>query len=308
MSILVTGGAGFIGSHVCERLISLGHDVVCVDNFDPYYDVSKKEENIRGLNMKVYRTDIRDMVSLRKIFSKHKIKKIVHLAAKAGVRNSIKEPLLYNQVNINGTLNLLELARASKVENFVFASSSSVYGANKKVPFSEDDALHNIVSPYAATKLIGEMYCKLYSRLHSLNVTCLRFFTVYGPRGRPDMMIYKLVDGIAKGKEIDFYGDGTSRRDYTYITDIVDGVVSTLDKNFRFEVINLGDSNPIELARLVQIVENKMGKKANLRMLPMPSSDVPVTFADISKAQKLFGYKPKIKIEEGIEEFVKWYK
>src|SRR3989338_651358 len=257
MKVLVTGGAGFIGSHVCDGLLERGDEVICIDDFNDYYDPRIKEENIRSAlqnsKFKLYREDIRDYLLVKKIFAKEIPDKVVHLAARAGVRASIKNHLLYQEVNVKGTLNLLELAKEFRVKNFVFASSSSVYGVNKKMPFAENDQINNIVSPYAATKLEGEMACRNYHEMHGLNISCLRFFTVYGPRGRPDMAPYKFTKLVIEEKPIDLYGDGTSKRDYTYIKDIVEGILSALDKDFGFEIINLGDSNSIELRDFISL-------------------------------------------------------
>ncbi|MAG38832.1 epimerase [Candidatus Woesearchaeota archaeon] len=311
-SILVTGGAGFIGSHVCDKLLFEGFNVVCVDNFNKYYDPKIKNNNIRhnlkNKNYKCYKADIINYKKLAKIFSKHSIDKIIHLAARAGVRPSIKNPFIYEETNVKGTLNLLELARINNVKKFVFGSSSSVYGTNKKKPFSEKDSLNNIISPYAATKKMGEELCRSYHNLYNLNITCLRFFTVYGPRGRPDMAPYKFTNLINNSVPIEMYGDGNSARDYTYISDIVEGIISANKKTSGFEIINLGDSNPVKLKKFISIIEKEVGKKAIIKQREMPKGDVPITYADIKKADKLLKYKPKIKIEEGIKRFVEWYK
>ena len=312
MNILVTGGAGFIGSHICDALLDRGDCVVCVDNFDSYYDPAIKEKNIKqcllNSNFELYKVDVRDFEKLGKIFEKEKIDKIVHLAAKAGVRASFENQKEYFDVNVNGTKNLLELAVRHKIKNFVFGSSSSVYGVNKKVPFSEDDKADNQISPYAESKRKAELLCKDFHDKNHLNVTCLRFFTVYGPRGRPDMAPYKFTKIISDGKEIEMYGDGTTKRDYTYIKDIINGVVSALDKDFGFEIINLGDSNTVELTYFIKLIEKNVGKKAKIKKMPMQKGDVPVTYADITKARRLLGYEPKVKIEEGIKLFVDWFK
>jgi len=310
--VLVTGGAGFIGSHLCDRLLERGEEVVCFDNFDPYYDVGMKDANV-GRNLengrfRLVRGDVRDPSDLEVVFQSSEITKVVHLAAKAGVRPSIERPLLYEEVNVRGTLNLLEAARKNGVKNFVFGSSSSVYGVNEKTPFSEDDPLESIISPYAASKASGEAFCQTYSHLYGIPITCLRFFTVYGPRGRPDMAIFKFTKKIVEGERIEVYGDGSSMRDYTYVDDIVDGVVSALDKNFLFEIINLGDSRTVKLSRLISLIESGLGRNAEITRMPDQPGDVPVTYADIGKAGKLLGYEPKVTIEEGIKEFVAWYR
>lgn len=310
--ILVTGGAGFIGSHLCERLLEKGEKVICVDDFNDFYSPERKKKNIsvceKNKNFKLYKTDIRDFDKLEKIFQENKIKKIIHLAARAGVRLSIKNPLLYSDVNIKGMINLLELAKKFKINQFIFGSSSSVYGTNKKIPFSENDKLESPISPYAVSKIAGEIYCKVYSELYGINIACLRFFTVYGPRGRPDMAPHKFTDLIANGKEIEMYGDGSSKRDYTYVTDIVEGIIKASEKNFKFEIINLGDSNSVELRYFISLIEKNLGKKAKIIKKPLQPGDVLVTFADISKAKKLLGWEPKVKIEDGISKLVEWYR
>ena len=311
MKILVTGGAGFIGSHVCDRLLSLGHDVVCVDDFNDYYDPDFKERNIKQAlkNSKytLYRADITDLSTLKDIFAREKPEKIIHLAARAGVRYSISHPELYVRVNVLGTLNLLELAKEYKIKSFVFGSSSSVYGANKKVPFSEEDRVDDPISPYAATKKAAEELCHAYHHLYGLKITCLRFFTVYGPRGRPDMVIYLFSKAITDGKPIKRFGNGKTKRDYTFISDIVDGIIAALDKELDFEIVNLGDSNTVELNYLISLIENAIGKKAKIEQSPLQPGDVPITYADISKAKKLLKYEPKVKIEQGIPLFVEWF-
>ncbi len=312
-TVLVTGGAGFIGSHLCEALLKRGNNIICVDNFDSYYNPKIKEDNIKNIlknrDFKLYKIDILDKQKLSRIFSKHNINKIVHLAARVGVKASFKDPQFYNEINVTGTLNLLELAKKFRINNFIFGSSSSVYGVNNKFPFSENDALNNIIiSPYAISKRNSELYCELYSKLYNLNVTCLRFFTVYGPRNRPDMAIYKFTDKIIKREFIEVYGDGNSERDYTYIDDIINGILLALDKNFGFEIINLGNSNPVKLNYLISLIEKELCKKAKIKKLSDQKGDVPITYADISKAKKLLLWKPEIKLEEGIKKFVEWYK
>ncbi|MEA2036311.1 MAG: SDR family NAD(P)-dependent oxidoreductase [Nanoarchaeota archaeon] len=311
-TILVTGGAGFIGSHVCERLLAKGNKVVCVDNFNDYYDPNVKEDNIKDMfknsNYVLYRVDITNKNELQVVFEKNKIDKIVHVAARAGVRASFDNKEIYESVNVDGTRNLLELANEFGIKNFVFGSSSSVYGTNKKVPFSEDDPIENIISPYAETKKKAEELCKKFHDKFGLKITCLRLFTVYGPRGRPDMAPYKFTKTIIEGEKIDMYGGGDTKRDYTYVVDVVDGILAALDKNLDFEIINLGNSNTIQLKEFIEIIEKEAGKKAEINQLPMQKGDVPMTYADISKAKRLLGYDPKIKIQEGIRIFVEWYK
>lgn len=311
MSILVTGGAGFIGSHLIDRLLKEGYSVVCSDNFDPYYDPQLKRRNIQHNlgkeNFKLVDADVRDKKALRKIFEENDIEKIVHLAAKVGVRPSIKEPTLYEDVNVRGTLNLLELCGGFKVENFVFGSSSSVYGNTEKVPFNEDDVPRPI-SPYGASKRSGELLCHVYSSLYGIPIICLRFFTVYGPRQRLDMAIHKFTRLIDQGKEIQMYGDGTSKRDYTYISDIVTGIVNALEREFPFEIFNLGDSRTVELKGLISLIEGELAKKARVRELPTPLGDMSITYANISKARRMLNYNPRVSIEEGIRAFMEWYK
>ncbi len=301
MTIMVTGCAGFIGSHVVDRLLGSGKTVVGIDNFDPYYDPSIKMRNIQNNldddNYTFYRADIRKKSELEKIFEEHKIDTIIHLAARAGVRPSIQDPLLYEDVNIRGTLNLLEYSREYRIQRFVFGSSSSVYGINEKIPFSEDDPVERSISPYAASKRACEIFCYTYHHLYGISMVCLRFFTVYGPRQRPEMAIHKFTRLIDQGKEIDMYGNGTSRRDYTYVSDIVDGITATAHKKFGFEIINLGNSEVVELGDLIYLIEENLGKKARIRSLPEQPGDVPVTYADVSKAKRLLGYSPHVGIE-----------
>ena len=310
--ILVTGGAGFIGSYVCDRLLERGYGVICIDNLNLYYSSERKikniEHNFGNINFKFFVMDIKNKDNIEQIFQKNKIHKIIHLAARAGVRPSIEKPLLYGDTNVGGTLNLLELARKYNVKNFVFASSSSVYGKNKKIPFSEEDNVDFPISPYAASKKACELFCYTYSHLYGLNVTCLRFFTVYGPRGRPDMAPFLFTKLISEGKSIKMFGDGNTKRDYTYISDVVDGIISALNKNLRFEIINLGNNKPVSLKEFISIIEKVLGKKAKIKKEKIPEGDVPLTFADIEKAKKLLDYNPKVSIEEGMKKFIEWYK
>lgn len=309
MKILVTGAAGFIGSHVSLALLKEGHEVIGIDNLDPYYDVSAKKENLELLknqHFRFYGVDIRDAAALRKVLEKEKPKKVAHLAAKAGVRPSLAQPEIYREVNVLGTENLLKLACEFKVENFVFGSSSSVYGLHE-VPFREDAKLEPI-SPYAQTKKDAEEMCKKYHEQCKMPITCLRFFTVYGPRGRPDMAVYKFTKLIDEGKPIEVYGDGDTSRDYTYVDDIVSGVLAALHKPFTFEIFNLGNNKTVKLSHLIATIEKALGKKAIIEEMPTQQGDVPITYADISKAQKMLGYNPETKIEQGIKKFVAWYK
>lgn len=311
-TVLITGGAGFIGSHLCKKLVERGDIVICLDNFNNYYSPLQKIENIRPFleknNFFLCVVDVTNKIALEEVFKKHKINKIVHLAARAGVRPSIEQPLLYQEANVQGTVNLLELAKQYGINNFIFGSSSSVYGKNKKIPFSENDNVDYPISPYAASKKACELFCYTYSHLTDLNIACLRFFTVYGPQGRPDMAPYLFTDQIHKEKELVRYGSGVTRRDYTYIDDIINGITAALEKSFKFEIINLGNSQTVELNYFIKVIENLLEKKAKIKELPEQPGDVPITYADISKAKRLLDYDPKIKIEEGMEKLIKWYK
>jgi UDP-glucuronate 4-epimerase len=308
MNVLVTGGAGFIGSHVVERLLARGDSVTVVDDFNEFYDPALKRRNIRGFadQIKLIEADI--CSDLRGVFAAQAFDTIIHLAARAGVRPSLAQPELYTRVNIVGTQNLLELSREFGVKKFVFGSSSSVYGVNQKVPFNEEDPIFKPISPYAATKLAGEALCHVYHHLYGLDIVCLRFFTVYGPRQRPDLAIRKFTNAIMAGKPIDIYGDGASRRDYTYIEDILQGILACMERNFGYEIINLGESRTVDLRELLHLIEKATGKRAQVRQLPTQPGDVPITYADISKAKRLLDYRPKVAIEEGIEKFVQWYR
>ena len=312
MNILVTGGAGFIGFHVAKALLGRGDNVVIIDNFNDYYDVKLKEARIKELgkhdNLDVIKADISDYDTMNIIFKKHKFNKICHLAAQAGVRYSIENPLAYEKSNILGTLVMLEMAKKYNVKYFVFASSSSIYGNNKKTPFSEEDNVDYPVSLYAATKKSSELLAYTYHHLYSLNCTGLRFFTVYGPWGRPDMAYFKFTKAILEDKPIDVYNYGKMKRDFTYISDITDGILAAIDNPFPYEIINLGNNKPIELSYFIECIENALKKKAKKNMLPMQPGDVKITYANIKKAEKLLNYKPKVKIEEGINRFVGWYK
>ncbi len=310
MNILVTGGAGFIGSHVCEALLDKYHTVICIDDFNDYYSPKFKENNIKKIkdndNFKLYKQDIRNFEALKKIFKENNIDKIIHLAARAGVRASLKDPLLYEEVNVKATLNLLELAKEFNIKTFIFGSSSSIYGLTKKIPFSETDNTQPI-SPYGITKKIGEQLCYVYNHLYNINITCLRFFSVYGPRGRPDMAMYKFTKLIKEDKEIEMYGDGTTKRDYTYVADIVAGIIAALEKNISFEIINLGNNQTVELKYFISLIEKELNKKAKIKNLPEQKGDVPLTYADIEKAKSLLNYEPKVKIEEGVKSFIGWF-
>ncbi len=311
-TVLVTGGAGFIGSHVCDALLKKEIKVICLDNFNNYYSPKRKKKNINhnlsNNNFNLIKADITNYNTLKKIFIKYSPEKVVHLAARAGVRPSIENPFIYQDTNIKGTLNLLELSRQFKIKNFVFGSSSSVYGKNNKVPFSEEDNTDNSISPYAATKKAGEVLCYTYSHLYNMNISCLRFFTVYGPRGRPDMAPYLFTKNIMEEKPIKMFGDGSSKRDYTYVGDIVSGILSALEKNYRYEIINIGNSKSVALKDLIKTIEEITGKKAKIIREEMPKGDVPLTYADIKKAKKILGYSPSTSINKGIKEFIIWYK
>lgn len=313
---LITGGAGFIGSTLADRLLLDGNQVVVVDNFNDYYDVSIKERNVAphlaNSNYKLYRVDICDWAALEKVFKENHIDGIVHLAARAGVRPSIEDPILYQQTNNLGTNYILELAKKYGVKNLVLASSSSVYGNNKKVPFKETDVVDFAISPYAATKKANEVLGHVYHALYGMNMIFLRFFTVYGPRQRPDLAINKFTKLILNDEPIPVFGDGSTSRDYTYIQDIINGIVLSIQyvENHEnvYEIINLGENTPITLLEMIQTIEKVLGKKAKMNFLPMQLGDVNKTYADITKAKELLGYNPQTSFEEGIRNFVKWYK
>ncbi len=311
MNILVTGAAGFIGSHVCEHFIKEGHTVTGLDNFDNFYSIEFKNLNLSDIKenplFKFHKGDIRDTNILQSIFSSEKIDAVIHLAAKAGVRPSIESVAEYYDVNVNGTVTLLESMRENDVTKMLFASSSSIYGNNSKVPFSESDFVDNPISPYASTKKSGELLCHVYSHLYNFDITCLRFFTVYGPRQRPDLAIHKFTMLIDQGSAIPFYGDGSTSRDYTYIDDIVNGISCALIHLDKYNVYNLGESKVIDLKKLVETIENALGKKATINKLPFQPGDVKITYADITKAKKEIGYNPKYNLETGIKKFTEWY-
>jgi len=313
-NILITGGAGFIGSHLVDLLMAEGGwRITVVDDFNNFYDPAIKRENVRtqlaSPDFKLVEADIRNYEQLSRAFGEAGLDCIVHLAARAGVRPSLKEPRLYVETNINGTLNLLELARTHGVKQFVFGSSSSVYGMNSKVPFSEDDPIFNPISPYAATKAAGELICHSYAHLYEMRIVCLRFFTVYGGRQRPDLAIHKFAKLISAGKPIPVFGDGTTRRDYTYIDDIIAGVRAAIDYDqSNYEVINLGESRTVELRELISLLEKSLDQHAAIDRQPVQPGDVPQTFADITKARRLLGYHPQTQIEEGIEKFIEWFR
>ncbi|KAF4987155.1 hypothetical protein FGRMN_10519 [Fusarium graminum] len=311
--ILVTGGAGFIGSHLVEALLAEKcWRVVVVDNFDDFYSPETKRANVAAHtlnpNFSIYEVDIRDAEALRGVFADNNFTAVVHLAACAGVLPSLKYPSHYFDTNVNGTLNLLECAKDFGVTQFLFGSSSSVYGNGAKVPFSENCKNSQPMSPYAASKTSAELLCYTYSHLYSMRCICLRFFTVYGPRQRPDLAIHKFTRLIHQGRPIPVFGDGTSRRDYTYIDDIIDGIRSALDyRGSLYEVFNLGESQTIQLVELISALEGTLGRRAIIDSRGDQAGDMPVTYADISKANSLLGYRPKTQIQEGISKFVAWY-
>ena len=310
MRILVTGGAGFIGSHLVEKLLAAGHDVVILDDFNDFYDPRIKHANVAGFarDVTVHHVDLRDGESVRNLFHREKVDAIAHLAARAGVRPSIQEPRLYYDTNVTGTLHLLEAARETGVERFIFASSSSVYGASKTIPFSEDQHLTQTLSPYGATKIAGEFLCSTYSHLYQMRVVALRYFTVYGPRQRPDLAIHRFTRRIYAGQPIEQFGNGTTRRDYTYIDDVIQGTTAALHyQGPLFDIFNLGENETIQLKDLIAAIENALGKKAKINELPEQHGDMPLTCADISKARKLLGYNPSTRLSDGLPRFIDWF-
>ena len=312
MVILVTGGAGFIGSHLCGRLMREGHRIVCLDNFDDFYDPDIKRRNIqevsREAQFELIAGDIRDTQLIARTFRSQTFDVVVHLAARAGVRPSIDYPKLYEEVNVQGTVNLLDACREFGVKSFVLASSSSVYGGNSKVPFSEEDRAETPISPYGATKRAGELFCYTYHRLFGINITCLRYFTAYGPRQRPEMAIHKFTRLIEGNERVPMYGNGQSMRDYTYIDDIIDGTMGAIYGNKGYEIYNLGESRTSRLSDLIRMLEEALGKKAIIEGLPEQRGDMPITYANIEKARRKLGYAPRVSMEEGIGQFVKWYR
>lgn len=310
MKILVTGGAGFIGSHLVIKLIEGGHEVVVVDNLNQYYDPKLKVDRLKQFEDKIHfeKVDITDFDSLKNVFEKHKFDKIAHLAAQAGVRYSITHPHVYTQTNFLGTGYLYDLAVKHEVKDIVFASTSSVYGESPNTPFRESEPADRPVSIYAATKRACELLGASYHKLYGLNVTNLRFFTVYGPWGRPDMALFKFVDSILKGEAIDVYNNGDMKRDFTYVDDIVEGFIAALDKPMGYEIINLGHGEPVYLTNFIKVIEKELGKDAKMNFLPMQPGDVPVTYADNRKAKELLNFEPKVGIDEGVARFIGWYK
>jgi len=313
MNLLVTGGAGFIGAHVCERLLGLGHAVWVFDDLNSFYDPRLKRRNLRALQssgrpFEFVAGDVVDRGALEALFGRVRFDQVIHLAARAGVRPSLEEPALYQRVNVEGTVNVLEAARLHGARKLAIASSSSVYGVNAKVPFAEGDPIFQAISPYAASKLACEALGHVYHHVYGLEVVMLRFFTVYGPRQRPDLAIHKFARLIEAGRPIPVFGDGSTARDYTFVDDIVDGVMACVEREFGYEVFNLGESQTVRLDRLIELLEEALGRKAVIERLPPQPGDVPLTCADISKAQARLGYRPRVKIEQGIPRFIEWFR
>lgn len=312
MNFLVTGGAGFIGSNLCDRLLREGHEVWVFDDLNDFYSPARKEKNLKDLQtfpkFKFVKGDLRDKQAVEELFGSTRFDQVVHLAARAGVRPSLEEPALYQEVNVVGTTHILEAARVRGVKKVTIASSSSVYGVNSKSPFSESDPIFNPISPYACSKLACEGLGHVYHHVYGMDIVMLRFFTVYGPRQRPDLAIYKFAGLIEQGKAIPVFGDGSTARDYTFVTDTLEGIVASTRKEFGFEIFNLGESECVTLAQLIELLEESLGKKALIDRLPMQPGDVPLTFADISKAERMLGYHPTVKIAEGIDKFVTWFR
>jgi UDP-glucuronate 4-epimerase len=313
MNVLVTGGAGFIGSHVCERLLELGHAVWAFDDLNDFYESRIKQANLGDLQAKAMPFtfvfgDLTDRAALDDLFASVRFDQVIHLAARAGVRPSLEQPALYQRVNVEGTVNLLESARQHGVNKAVIASSSSVYGVNSKVPFSETDPIVSAISPYAASKLACEALGHVYHHIYGMDIVMLRFFTVYGPRQRPDLAIHKFAQRIHAGRPIPVFGDGSTARDYTYVTDTVDGVIACTQREFGFDIFNLGESQTVSLSRLIELLELHLGKKAIIDRQPLQPGDVPITYADIRKARKQLGYQPTVNIEQGIPLFVNWFR
>jgi len=317
-NVLLTGGAGFIGSHTAEALLRDGAKLTIVDNLDGFYSRERKKKNLEEIRrcgpFEFHEADICDLSALQRLMSATHPEAVIHLAARAGVRPSIEQPLLYDQVNLSGTVNLLELSRQFGVEKIIFGSSSSVYGATSRVPFAEDQVECRPISPYAATKLAGELFCYTYAHLFPLTIVCLRFFTVYGSRQRPDLAIHKFTGQIEAGEPIPVFGDGSTGRDYTHVSDIVAGLLAALTyqpqavDGARFEVFNLGNSHPVRLSQLLDSLERATGRRARREQKPPQPGDVPLTWADISKAQRLLNYQPKVSLDEGLKSFVDWYR
>lgn len=312
MEILVTGGAGFIGSHTVEALLARGDRVIALDNFNDYYNPEYKHSNVAPFignpNFRLVHADLRDRPALERLFTTEPIRRIIHLAAMAGPRPSVENPSLYEEVNVKGTLNLVELAVKQGVQHFVYASSSSVYGGDAEVPYREDARTDRPLSPYAASKKMSEVLLYTFHYLYGLPVTVLRFFTVYGPKGRPDMAVHLFTDWISRGEPVRLYGDGTQGRDYTYVSDTVSGVVAALDRPSGYQTYNLGNSSPQTNAHLIELIEAELGTKATIIKRDYPSSDPHLTWADITRARRDLGYNPQVSLEEGVKRFIEWYK
>ena len=313
MNILVTGGVGFIGSHVCERLLDAGHTVCALDDLNDFYDPAIKQNTLRELQTRAQsfvfvHADITNRAEVDEVFASMTFDQVIHLAARAGVRPSLEQPALYQRVNVEGTVNILEAARERGIKKITIASSSSVYGVNSKVPFSESDPIFNAISPYAASKLACESLGHVYHHVYGMDVCLLRFFTVYGQRQRPDLAIHRFAKLMHAGRPITMFGDGTASRDYTYVDDAVDGVFAATEREFGCEIINLGESQTVQLSRLIELLENALGVKAEFNCKPTQPGDVPITFANIEKAQRLLGYNPQTKIEDGIPRFIEWFR
>jgi len=311
MKIMVTGGAGFIGSHTVDALLERGDEVVCVDDFNDYYSPQRKRDNLATAltspSFRLHDSDIREYQEMERIFSNEKPQKVIHLAAMAGVRNSVEFPVLYEEVNVKGTLNLLELASRHRVRSFILASTSSVYGASKDIPFKEDNAAIRPLAPYPATKRACELLAHVYHHLHGLHCIVLRFFSVYGPRGRPDMTPYLFTEAISQDKQITLYDGGRPQRDWTYVEDVIDGVLAAVEADCEYEIINLGNSKPVVMRDFVSIIEELLGRRAKIISPPLPPSEPPLTCADISKARRLLGYNPTMSVEAGMRSFIEWY-
>jgi UDP-glucuronate 4-epimerase len=310
--ILITGGAGFIGSHLTRRLLERGDRVTVLDDFNDFYDPRRKRQNVAAFlgrpDYRLVEGDIRDEALVHDLFRKSGFDAVIHLAARAGVRPSLEQPILYEEVNCVGTLNLLEASRHHGPQVFIFGSSSSVYGINKKVPFAEEDEINLPISPYATTKRSGELMCFNYHHLYGLKISCLRFFTVYGPAQRPEMAIHKFTHLLAQGETVPLFGDGSTSRDYTYIHDIIDGVVAALDRAYGFEIFNLGGAETTSLGDLVTWLADELAVEPRIEYLPDQPGDVPITSADVAKAGRLLDYSPKVPIREGLRRFVAWYR
>ena len=309
-SILLTGGAGFIGSHLAERLLDNGVRLTIIDDLNDFYSPAVKKQSLRQIakcgSFRFVQIDIGNLKGMEKALSGEVYDVIIHLAARPGVRTSIDQPMLYERVNVQGTLCLLELARRFKSHKFIFASSSSIYGTSSQIPFSENESHLNPISPYGITKLAAERCCYSFAHLHHIETVCLRFFTVYGPRQRPDLAIHKFARYIQKGKKISVFGDGSSVRDYTYVDDIVEGILSALDLNVLFDTFNLGNANPISLMEMIHLLETQLGKKAHLCFQENQPGDLPLTHADLSKSRQILGYSPQVPFEKGLSRFVNW--